>query len=267
MKNGIEYNKDAGKIQSKENDDTTDEEDRALNFDYGSLCTVGKLWVVALRAILLGAKMCFIPSVKAAPPAKVPEKPKPMKYKDLPLYESPHYEYKDHKADKQNCPNMDQKIAHTMLLPHVSMYRKEVQKSLCVAKSELVDTCKELKTDYRTAEKRILNYMRDPKNDTLRKACMALGVVSGFYMGSGGGIPRKCFGTAMGTCAAGSICYPKETDEGFRTFMYYVGKGLVAFYNSYCGKKFAFRERVACTRDLPKIPPPTKPLPDCPKKK
>ncbi|KAI8441512.1 hypothetical protein MSG28_015100, partial [Choristoneura fumiferana] len=172
--------------------------------------------------------MCFIPSVKAAYPPKVPERPKPMKYKDLPLYESPHYEYKDHNADKLRCPIWTRKLWQTILLPHVSVYRKEVQKTLCFAKSELIDTYKEVKTDYRTAEKRILNYMRDPKNDTLKKACMTIG----------------------------------ETDEGFRTFMYYVGKGLVAFYNSYCGKNFSFRERVACTRDLPTMPKvPTKPLP------
>ncbi|KOB69633.1 Apolipoprotein O domain containing protein, partial [Operophtera brumata] len=47
---------------------------------YGDLYVIGRMWIEVLKTGLLG-------------------------YKDLPLYQTPHYEYKDYEADRDKCPN------------------------------------------------------------------------------------------------------------------------------------------------------------------
>ncbi|KAJ8704582.1 hypothetical protein PYW07_011770 [Mythimna separata] len=113
---------------------------------YGDLYVIGRLWIQGLRKVLVGANFSLIPVVHAAKPLEMffaPKKPPKMKYKDLPLYESPHYEYKDYMEDKKKCPKANVKILHTYLFPKVQSYRKSWSDSIRGFNKE----AKELKDD------------------------------------------------------------------------------------------------------------------------
>lgn len=225
---------------------------------YGDFYVLGQLWINALKAVLVGAKMTLIPSVKAAKPPRPPEKPPPMKYTDLPLYTSPHYEYKDYLANKHKCPKVNTKLLHEKLVPYVSSLRSSTQSSYCEMKSDLCEIRNEICTSLKEKKINFKKYMRDSENLKLRQATLVLGGVTGFYLGSGKGIPRRLFFTSLGTLAAGALCFPKETDEGFRNFIYHSGKLAIAVYNSTCGKGFTLKERLPCRDELPPPPQPRK---------
>lgn len=108
-------------------------------------------------------------------------------------------------------------------------------------------------------------YMRSRENLPIRQAVVALGGATGYYVASAKGIPSKLFCTGLGLLAAGALCFPKQTDEAFRTFTYHTGKTAIYIYNFYCNKLFGLRERLPCRDELP--PPPQYRKPNvCPKK-
>ncbi|CAG9794449.1 unnamed protein product [Diatraea saccharalis] len=261
--------KDSEEIEECENDEIFKSEDdmkKSLSrLCYGDLFVIGRIWIEALQAVLVGAKFRLIPVVEAAAKNEPPKKPPPMKYKDLPIYENPHYEYKDYIADKQKCPGYKDKIIHNALLPHVTKSRKkalECYGNLCCT---LKSNCNVLCSTVRENKKNFKDYMRHPDNLALRQGVLATGTLTGFLLGGGGGVPRRFFFTSLGALAAGALCFPKETDEYFREACYHSAKAVLAVYNTTCGKNFALRERIPCKDDLPKEPKPRKPL--CPQKK
>ncbi|KAM3955358.1 uncharacterized protein ACR2FA_010736 [Aphomia sociella] len=221
---------------------------------YGDLYIIGRLWISVLKFVLVGAKMSLIPVVKAAKLPETPQKPPPMKYKDLPIYKSPHFEYKEHIAKKQLCAEANDKLLHKFLLPRVACYRRCAQQQLCDARCAFKNKSKEICTSIDTSKKDFKKYMRCPENLQLRRAVLAATTATGYLLGSGRGIPRRTLFTGLGALAGGSLCFPKETDEAFRTFLYHTGKSVIAVYNTYCGKNFALRERIPCKDEMP--PPP-----------
>ncbi|XP_072937642.1 uncharacterized protein [Epargyreus clarus] len=252
--------------------ESEDEMRRSLtHFCYGDLYVIGRLWIEALKTALVGTKLSLIPVVSAAKCPEPPQKPPPMKYTDLPLYKSPHLEYKDYIQDKEKCPKSKVRIMHTYLLPKVKCFRRDFQKKSCEAKCALLSTCCNAATSFNNKKKDFKKMMRDPENLSIRQAVVLAGGATGFLIGSGKGIPRRFFYTGLGVLSTGALCFPKETDAGFREFTYYSGKLLIAFYNSMCGKHFSLRERMPCKEDLPPPVLPRKPQcppkPQCPKKK
>ncbi|CAK1593380.1 unnamed protein product [Parnassius mnemosyne] len=220
-------------------------------FCYADLYTIGKIWLFALKSALLGFKVCLIPVVKADSSSVPPKKPPPMKYKDLPLYQSPHYEYKEFIASKSKCPEADVKLMHRFLLSYVTMCRKEVQYQSCQMNHAVKEIYNNARTSLRETKKDFKASMRDSENLTIRKAVVLMGAGAGYLLAAGKGIPRRIFMTAAGAAAGGALCFPKETDEAFRNFAYYSGKTAVGLYNWCCGKDFALRERLPCQDDLP----------------
>ncbi|XP_061726724.1 uncharacterized protein LOC133532191 [Cydia pomonella] len=240
------------------------EDDQAYLERNKHLYVAGKISGIALKTILKSAKYCFIPSVSAAAKDDTPKKPPPMKYKDLPIYDSPHHRWKEFENDKIRCP--DRKVTHEFLLPTVTEYRKQVSGIINTATKEMKDTYQEISRDYRSAEKKILNKMRCPDKINQRMAFVAAAGIAGFVKGKS--IPRRIFLSSVLLFVTGSMCFPKETDEATRTVLYMLGKAFVPMYNFYFRTDWLMRERVPCERDLPKIPtPPTKPLPACAPKK
>ncbi|CAH0404223.1 unnamed protein product [Chilo suppressalis] len=230
---------------------------------YGDLFLIGRIWVEALQAVLVGTKFNLIPAVNAMGKTKedaVPKRPPPMKFEELPIYENPHYEYKDHVADKDKCPEYKNKLVHNALLPHVKKSRKrakEIYENFCgTMKSHCKNTCASVKEN----KKRVKEYMRHPDNLVLRQGVLAAGTLTGFLLGGGGGVPKRFFFTSLGALAAGSLCFPKQTDEYFRTACYHTAKVALAVYNTTCGKDISLRERIPCKEDLPPEPKPRKPL-------
>jgi MICOS complex subunit MIC27 len=229
-------------------------------FCYGDLFIIGKIWIQALKTALVGATLSLVPVVHAAKPPEPPQKPPPMKYKELPLYKSPHYEYKDYLADKDKCPEYNVKLIHKALLPHVKEYRKKTQEELNNACCCVRSTCREICETISTNKKNFKCYMRCPDNLCLRQGVVASGTLAGFLLGGGGGIPRRFFFTSLGGLTTGALCFPKETDEYFREACYHTAKVFIGIYNSTCGKNFALRERLPCKDDLPPPPKQRKPL-------
>ncbi|PZC84787.1 hypothetical protein B5X24_HaOG203777 [Helicoverpa armigera] len=235
----------------------------------GDLYVIGTLWIQALRAVLVGGDLPLVPVVKAAdkPAESTPQKPPPMKYEDLPIYESPHYEYKDYMASKKACPKANVKILQTYLYPKVKSYRKSWVDSL----EELKKDVGEMKADacacYNKKKKEIKTYLRAPENSGIRQAFVVAGAATGYYLGSGRGIPRRIFYTSLGALASGAVCFPKETDELFRNMSYNFAKMAIAFYNKTCGKNYSLREKMPCPDEVPP-PPPARPphqVNPCPK--
>ncbi|XP_026742174.1 uncharacterized protein LOC113504200 [Trichoplusia ni] len=231
----------------------------------GDLYVVGNLWIQALRSVLVGANFSLFPTVKAAKPGDAaPEKPPPMKYKDLPIYESPHYEYKDYVEDKKKNPRANIKLMHQYLYPKVRSVRKEWTESILELKKDFGEIMSDACAHLNKKKKEFKKYMRDSENVAVRQAVVALGSVTGYYAGSGRGIPRRLFYTSLGALAAGALCFPKETDEIFREVSYRAAKSVLALYNTTCGKNITMRERIPCPRDMPQISATRPPGNKCP---
>ncbi|KAL0859194.1 hypothetical protein ABMA27_011012 [Loxostege sticticalis] len=233
--------------------------------NFCDLSIIGKIWIQALKAILVGAQFSSIPVVHAEEVEETPKKPPKMKYKELPIYTSPHRDYKDYMECKDKCPDRDVKLLQRALLPYVTKARQKCKCAycsvFCTIKCKHKDICKSLchsKEDFKKT-------MRDPNNLQMRQGVVAGGTLAGFLLGGGGGIPRRVFFTSLGALATGSLCFPKETDETFRNVAYHVGTFVVAVYNMACKKDFALRERLPCKDDLPPEPKPRKPV--CPSKR
>ncbi|XP_045508115.1 uncharacterized protein LOC123703947 [Colias croceus] len=239
--------------------DSKDEMKKSLtHLCYGDLYVLGRLWIEALKKVLVGANMNIFPVVEAAKPDPTPKCPPPMKYKDLPLYTSPHYEYKVYQEDQQKCPKHNVPILQEYLLPTVKSYRSDTQKSLCQIKCGFANAWVQLKSEMADHDRNFKKFMRDPNRLAMRQGIVAFGLISGYYMASKRGIPSRIVGTTLGGLFAGAMCFPKETDELFRGMLYSGGKFAIGVYNRVFGGDIALRERLACRDDLPPIPPPRK---------
>ncbi|XP_028159718.1 uncharacterized protein LOC114352327 [Ostrinia furnacalis] len=245
----------------------SDEEMKASlkNLCYGDLCMIGKIWIQALKVVLVGAKFSLIPVVHAAKPPEPPKKPPKMKYKDLPIYSSPHYDYKDYVESKDKCPDRNVKLVHRALLPHVKSLRQKSIEAYCSACCSLRCTFGDMRNSINDSKREFKKTMRDPCNLQMRRGVVAAGTLAGYLLGGGGGIPRRAFFTSLGALATGSLCFPKETDEIFRNVAYHTAKVALTLYNATCRKDFALRERLPCKDELPPEPKPRKPV--CPPKK
>ncbi|XP_030020400.2 uncharacterized protein LOC115440294 [Manduca sexta] len=235
---------------------------------YGDLYVLGQLWIRVLKTALVG-DISLLPVVEAAAPAKPyhcpPKKPAPMKYTDLPLYTSPHYEYKDYVENIHSCPKAKTKLVQECLLPHVKSWRKCSQDYYCSLKCSLKEMKNEACETIRNSKREFKRMMRDPENLAIRRAIVLLGTTTGFLLGSGRNVSRRIFYTGVGALASGALCFPKETDEAFRTLSYHTAKAGLAFYNLLCGKEIVLRERLLCKEDLPP-PPQLRRMNPCPRK-
>ncbi|XP_004933292.1 MICOS complex subunit MIC27 [Bombyx mori] len=224
-------------------EDTSSEDDSHLD-----LYIIGKLWIDALRSALLGAKI--VPTVEAAK-TEVPTKPPPMRLNELPLYDNPHQIYKDYLEDLEKCPKAKSKMLHEYLQPHVTALRMSAQCNYCDFKCELESMKEEICVSMRKAKTDFKAYMRDPKNLELRHGVVGIGALSGYLFASKRGIPGRLFFTSLGALAGGALCFPKETDEIFRSAMYHFGKAALGVYNLICSHNLSLRDRLPCEADQP----------------
>ncbi|KAL0859193.1 hypothetical protein ABMA27_011011 [Loxostege sticticalis] len=256
IENADSYEDEVIKYNDKELQ--TEEETKTPLKNLFDLSIIGKIWIQALKAVLVGAQFSSIPVVYAAEVEEIPKKPPKTKYKELPIYTSPHYDYKDYLECKDKCPDRNVKLLQQALLPYVTKAREMSVDAYC-SFSEFFRCkrkvyCKSLcdsKDDFKKT-------MRDPNNLQMRQGVVAGGTLAGFLLGGGGGIPRRVFFTSIGALATGSLCFPKETDETFRNVAYHVGTYILVAYNLACKKDFALRERLPCKDDLPPEPKPYK---------
>ncbi|XP_073964897.1 uncharacterized protein [Choristoneura fumiferana] len=245
-------------------------------FCRGDFFIIGRIWIAALKTVLVGEKLCLISKVDAACVQAAtltepkPKKPPDMKYTDLPLYDSPHKNYKDHLEDKYDCPKSHKKVLQTLLLPYVRCYRKKAQRILSEARCELKGTCNEISCDFRKAKKQVRDYLRDPQNVELRTGIVALGAGLGYYFGSGKGLPRRMFWTSFGAAVPGMICFPKETDAAIREVCWLAGNAWVALCKNVLNRDWDLRDKIPCPPPEPEKPPPPPPpikIDGCPEKK
>lgn len=228
-----------------------------LRLCHGDLYVIGRLWIHALRTILVGANLSLIPVVEAAAkPEEAPKRPPKMKYKDLPIYECPHNAYKDYLEEKSKCPKANVKILQTYLFPKVSNYRKGWADSI----KEFNKDAKELRDDACAEickkKKEFITFMRCRDNLMIRQAVVAASTATGFYVGRGAGIIRRLLCSTVGALASGALCFPKETDEIFRDASFQVGKLGLTLFNGFCGMHLALRERIPCQDEMRPPPPP-----------
>lgn len=168
-----------------------------------------------------------------------PDKPPPMKYTDLPIYDAPHCKYKEHQECIRTCKEQKQKIVQKSLQPYVKRYRcfitcifGEIEDWFNYAKCLVTTTLGGLKYSM----DKFLCYMRDDKNLDLRKAVVAFGAATGFVFGSKNYYVSRNF--SFGILAAlftGWLCFPEETDMLIRNGGYYIGKKIEELINCFCG--------------------------------
>ncbi|XP_035455605.2 uncharacterized protein LOC118279874 [Spodoptera frugiperda] len=236
---------------------------------HGNLYVIGRIWIQALKMALIGANLSLFPVVHAAKPDEPPQKPPKMKYKDLPIYESPHYEYKDYVEDKKKCPNYDVKLLHRYLYPKVKNYRKSWVDSIEDFKKDAGELKRDACAVICKKRAEFMKAMRAPENCTLRQAVVVAGAATGYCMAGRKGIPTKAFYSSLGALATGALCFPKETDEIFRLASYKIAKVALLIFNKTCRQNIFLRERVPCREDMPP-PPPERPADkknQCPPKK
>ncbi|CAH0716908.1 unnamed protein product, partial [Brenthis ino] len=275
MTKNLEYingNKENRIHDEKKNfDNENDNNESIINPDYGDLYILGRIWIDVLKTALVGENLKLIPVVEAAKktPADLlgsPKRPPPMKYTDLSLYECPHYEYKDYVESTEKCPDANVKLLHRYLLPHIKTYRKKAADCAGEIRSKVKQQCASTCATIRDAKKQFKDNMRDSNNLPIRQAVVAVSGVAGFFLGGGGGIPKRLFFTTLGFLTGGSLCFPKETDEVFRNVTYCAGKKFLEMYNMLCGTGVVLREKLPCKEDMPPPPPVRKPI-VCPPKK
>lgn len=265
LSKNLEYNKENNSREKHQSSNNIYIKEPLNNTSFGDLYIIGTIWIDILKAGLIGSRFNLIPIVEAAAP-EPPKKPPAMKYSELPLYECPHYEYKDFVEKNEKCPDANVKLIHRFLLPYVRYYRQEVGFNMCKIKCTIKEQCKNTCNKIRDAKRQFKQNMRDPDNLIMRQAVVATSGVAGYFLGAGGGVPRRLFFTTLGLLTGGALCFPKETDEIFRNAVYVVGKAFLDVYNKFCGKEVVLRERLPCKDDLPPPPPARKPL-QCPQKK
>ncbi|XP_023949755.2 uncharacterized protein LOC112054282 [Bicyclus anynana] len=229
----------------------------------GDLYIVGKIWIDGLQKALIGPKLNV---VHAAKPEEVPKKPPKMKYSDLPIYEGPFYEYNVFIEDKEKCPERNEKLLQNYLLPYVKTYRKIAYAQLCNIKCSVTTKYNETTAAINRAKNNFKATMRDPDNLSTRQGVVGLGTLTGYIIGGGGGLPRRIFYTSVGFFTTGSLCFPKATDEIFRSFAYVFGKAAITLYKFVSNTEVGIRERVPCKEDVPAPPPQRKDV-QCPPKK
>lgn len=188
---------------------------------------------------------------------RAPEKPPPMKYTDLPIYESPHANYKEDQENVYKCKENKEKIVQKMLQPYIKPYRRfiicifgEVGEWFNYGKCQVTTTLDGIKfsTD------KFISYMRDDKNFDLRKAVVAFGTATGFVFGSiNCYLLRNFFFGVLAALFTGWLCFPKDTDKLIRNRAYSIGKIIEELINGFCGTdgQFKFeRKRLPCLKDV-----------------
>lgn len=169
-----------------------------------------------------------------------PEKPPPMRYTELPIYDSPHAKYKDSQDNKAHkCQKHKQKIVQEALEPYVTHYRCLVNYVFCEV-NEWFDWIKcEVTTTFEALKfrgKKFVSYMRDDKNFDLRRAFVAFGSATGFVFGSRNYyLSRNLSFGVLAALLTGWLCFPKDTDMLLRSCCYYIGTKIVCFINFVCG--------------------------------
>lgn len=226
-----------------------DEMKNSLNhIFYGDLYIMGRIWIETLKSVLIGTKFSIfkIPAVKAAPPKEeIPTKPGDMPASSLPLYESPHRNFKEYNEDQSYCSDVNTKIMHQLLQPYVSGIRQGAQEFGAAVKFEFKDTCNDIRWHYRDKKSQLIKRMRDPANTGERAAVVALGGLFG-YLYAHKNKTNKIFYASLGLLATGALCFPEDTDCCVKHFCYYFAKGFLIPYNKFFDTNCGLREKLPC---------------------
>lgn len=244
-------------------------------FCHGDFFVIGRIWIAAMKTVLVGEKLCLISKVDAACVHAAtliepkPKKPPDMKSTDLPLYDSPHKNYKDHIEDKYDCPKSNKKVLHSLLLPYVRCFRTKAETILSEARCDVKCTQNELRCDFRKARRRVRDYLQDPQNIGVRTSMVALGAGVGYYFGSRKSLLRRLFSTSLGAAVPGMICFPTETDAAIRGVCWNAGKVWVFLCKNVMNRDGCdLRGKIPCPPPEPaKPPPPPPPIKPCDKTK
>ncbi|GBP15684.1 hypothetical protein EVAR_5374_1 [Eumeta japonica] len=201
--------------------------------------------VDAVMKEIMSMRFTFIPTVKAAPPP-TPEKPPPMKRSELPIDKKPHCDYNEYQDTLKLCPEFETKIINGIVYPYVCEYRRSLQDGAIATYEASMKGTKALACAVSAAKKDLKEYMKSPENVQLRTCVTVGGVITGFLSAYNKGIPKKLLFSGIGLLATGAMCFPKETDEGFRKFCYHLGTFFLSFANFACRQSWQFKWRGTC---------------------
>lgn len=189
-----------------------------------------------------------------------PEKPPPMRYTELPLYDSPHSNYKEKQASVHQCQKFKQKIIQSTIQPYVKRYRcivtkifDEIDEWFTWTKCQVTNAFEA----FTLSAEKFVSYMRDDKNLDIRKAVVAVGTATGFVFGSRNYyLSRNLSFGVLAALFTGWLCFPKETDILIRDCSYYIATNIVDLINNFCGAnrrkiKLERRDRLLpCLKDV-----------------
>ncbi|CAH2069042.1 unnamed protein product, partial [Iphiclides podalirius] len=172
-----------------------------------------------LRKLVIGTgAISLIPTISAATPVpespSEPIKPPPMRLSELPIYEAPHAEYGEYIKEKHNPRKTS--YLKTVIQPPVKAVRETAEIGIAHTES-LLHTVKDNYHEIRDRSEWIVQYLREEDNKQMRYGAVAMGGLTGFIFGLRGGIIRRVFYAGVGTTAMGSICFPEETKDLFKS--------------------------------------------------
>lgn len=158
-------------LQDENNDDQV---------SYDDLYVIGRIWIGLLQKGLIGTNGNMVPVVEASAKLPVtPQKPPKMKYTDLPIYDSPHNDYKEY-IDEKNIPaERNMKILQQYLLPYVKSYRKIAVENLCKIECEVKRYFVNTRASISKSKNDFKETMRDPANLAKRQAVVGAGTLTG----------------------------------------------------------------------------------------
>lgn len=170
QKKSAVHNNQKVKLQDENNDDQV---------SYGDLYVIGRIWIGVLQKGLIGTNGNMVPVVEATAKPITPQKPPKMKYTELPIYESPHNDYKEY-SDEKNIPaERNMKILQQYLLPYVKSYRKMAVENLCKIKCEIQRYFVNTRASISKSKNEFKATMRDPDNLAKRQAVVGAGTLTG----------------------------------------------------------------------------------------
>lgn len=208
---------------------------------YGNLYVIGSLWLEGMKKIMVGKRMCVVPKLKAANNNNknnnklttkeeaenttskeecIPKKPPEMRYSELPLYTSPHQEYKESMYDTWYCRDYKSHTLQTILFPYVREARITIQCKISEVRERMLQSLCDLRLVTDSSMCRVQEHMRDPCNKMQAKTFVALSTATGVVLGSKRGFLRAMFYGCLGALTSGALCFPKETDFAFRNACY-----------------------------------------------
>lgn len=239
---------------------------------YGNLYVIGSLWIEGMKKVMVGKRMCVVPKINAAnnrSTAKeqavvephttsececIPMKPPHMSYSELPIYYSPHRDYKEYENSTWYRPECNTLLLQRKIYPYVRQARINIQRKSTEAQQEISEMICVLRYITARAICGLQEHLRNPCNKAKAKACVALSTATGVVLGAKKGVLKAFLYGGLGALTSGALCFPTETDMVFRYACYSTWTLVTKRYGICPEKNIYFNGKIPRPNNIPECP-------------